>query len=61
MAIAGIEPRGKTYEELIEYLEKLEVSIPEEVVKRDKPKVSFSEKDTKIPRKDKTHDRKGRD
>ena len=34
--------------------------IPEEVVKRDKPKVSFSEKDTKIPRKDNTHNRKGK-
>ena len=61
MATAGLEPREKTYEELIEHLEKLEVSIPEEVVKKDKPTVSFSEKDKKIPRKDKTYNRKGKD
>ena len=41
MATAGLEPREKTYEELIEHLEKLEVSIPEEVGKKDKPKVVF--------------------
>ena len=35
--------------------------IPEEVVKKDKPRVTFSEKDTKIPKKEKTHDKKGRD
>ena len=34
MATAGLEPREKTYEELIEHLEKLEVSIPEELSKR---------------------------
>ena len=50
----------KTYEELIKHLKKLEVSLPEEVVKKDKPTVSFSEKD-KIPRKDKTFNRKGKD
>ena len=56
-----MNPGEKTYKEIIEHLEKLEVSIPEEVIKKDKSKVSFSDKDTKIPRKDKTHDRKGRE
>ena len=61
IATADLDPREKTYEDLIEHLKKLEVSIPEEVVKKDKPKVSFSEKDIKIPRKDKTHNWKGKD
>ena len=42
-------------------MKKLEVSIPEDVVNRGKPRITFSEKDTKISRKEKTHDKKGRD
>ena len=59
MAMVGLEPREKTYEELIEHLEKLELSIPEDAVKKDKPRVTFSEKDIKIPQQEKTHDKKG--
>ena len=38
----------------------MELSIPEEVFKKDKTRVSFAEKDVKIPRKEKTHDKKCR-
>ena len=59
MATAGFDPREKTHEELIEHPEKLELFILEEAVKKDKPRVVFSEKDTKISRKERAHDRKG--
>ena len=32
MTTAGLEPREKTYEELIEHLEKLECSLPDEPI-----------------------------
>ena len=57
MATTGLEPREKTYEELIEYVEKFEMSILEEPVKKDKAKVSISEKDVKITRIEKTHNK----
>ena len=56
-----MSPGGETYEELIEHLEKLEVSIPGEVVEEDKPKVTFYEKDARILRKERTHDKRARD
>ena len=61
MVTTDLEPKQKTCEELVEYLDKLELPIPEEVVKKDKPRVTFSEKDTKIPRKEKANDKKGKD
>lgn len=40
MATAGLEPREKSYEDLLEYLEKLGVSFPEIVI----PKKNMGEK-----------------
>ena len=34
MTTAGLEPREKSYEELVEHLDKLEVSLPEETITR---------------------------
>ena len=59
MTTAGLEPRKKTHEEIIEHLEKWEFSILEEAVTKDKPRVAFAEKEIKIPRKEKTQDKKG--
>ena len=39
MATDGLGPREEMYEELIEHLEKLGLTIPEEAVKNDKSKV----------------------
>ena len=57
MTTAGLNPRGKFYEDLIGHLEKLEVSLPdEEIPKKHKrkdasPDTSFFKKDKKDSKK----------
>ena len=55
MTTAGLEPREKTYEELIEHLEKLECSLPDEPIpkKMDSKDATKSSSTTSILKKDK--------
>ena len=59
MTITRIEPREKIYEELIERQIKLDCPSKKRLLKIYKPRVTFDEKDIKIPRKERIHNKKG--
>ena len=53
MTIAGLEPKEKSYKDLVEYLEKLEVSLPEETIPNKDKSKDASPDTTSILKKDK--------